>query len=843
MYSYLYRILPEADRSLIAQLTLPNCHADCLTTLAARALGIQAYAVGVWLLERRCRITPPARPIDCSLFADLLYRTGYKTDARAAIEQALRIDPDDRVANRLHLLRGTPEQSLDAARQLSAHEDTPAILVEALQRLAADGVTRVGQARTIDGAIEGWVAWTGLEPLKLTIEDHTVVHQRDLARDPQHPLTTGLGSAAAISVAKPDRPPGWRVGHWSGTERGARVLSLRCQFSSFSEPKPEPIVVYAKRLPRAHPPAVTVIVPVYRDLPATSACLSSLIAAAADDETDARILVVNDASPEPGMVDYLSSLPIDIITHQTNRGFVDAVNTALGQAPIGDVLLLNADTIVPPRIIGRLRQIAHAAPGIGTVTPLSNNGELTSLPRPFRENPLPDHAEILAIDRAANTLHDSQVIDIPSGIGFCMYITRACLDAVGPLSKHYERGYCEDVHFSLTAAALGFRNVCALSVYVGHVGTRSFLAEKRRLVVQNTRRITARFPNHDAEIDAFVAADPLADARHAIGRRLIDGFAGRLVIAGPGSAAQATEHAISMSKARIRTAGSDVLLLVANRTRLTLHLFGRGGELAAETIVSPADGRRVLHQLHPDRIDVFDPQAFVALEQADELPETTSPIELHVVDASALAGRDGPLSRAARAAWALVVARAKAIHAPTNAALTFFGDAFPETAALACGPTIDTRPQRPAPTTQPVHQLGVVLLHETAACRRLIRALGQGLTRNSLGAPPVVVLGRTSIDLVLMRAGGVMITGNIDATELAAVSQRMGVSHLLVLSSGPHFGAPLERAALATGLPLASFHWSAIDPARPTYDCSLDPHLPDQAIVDALDLWLTGTLE
>ena len=116
-------------------------------------------------------------------------------------------------------------------------------------------------------------------------------------------------------------------------------------------------------------------------------------------------------------------------------------------------MLLNSDTIVPPGFVERLAAVAHSAPDIGTVTPLSNNGDICSFPTPNDVNPMQGYEQILGIDRVASTANAGDAIDVPSGIGFCLYITRRCLDAVNELSESFERGYLEDVDLCLRARA------------------------------------------------------------------------------------------------------------------------------------------------------------------------------------------------------------------------------------------------------------------------------------------------------------------------------------------------------------------------------------------------------
>ena len=209
---------------------------------------------------------------------------------------------------------------------------------------------------------------------------------------------------------------------------------------------------------------------------------------------------------------------VEVLTNTHNLGFVGSINRALNRAGQGDVIILNSDTVVPPGFINRLATAALSSPDIGTVTPLSNNGEFTSFPIPNVANSLGSREEIERIDRIAAKFNIGITIDIPTGIGFCLYITRACLDAIGPLSDDYSPGYLEDADFCLRAHEGGFRNICAPSVYVGHAGSKSFGLEKRALVVRNLALLEQRFPQHRMECARFMAADPLRPAREAIER-------------------------------------------------------------------------------------------------------------------------------------------------------------------------------------------------------------------------------------------------------------------------------------------------------------------------------------
>ncbi len=556
--------------------------------LASIALKQNKPLLALALADRRCRIGTLPGAVDYVLRAELLHRTGQHNAARDDIARALEISPDDIFAIRKQLHWASPAERTEAARRLLELDRDPAIVATAVTALRHSGVTAIARASVIDGAIRGWAAWqlprhSDGEPATDTgqtvvLEHGSTTDRVRLKPDPKHPLAGALGAANSFVVASQIG-----LGQWLDIRDGEGPLRLTRMFTGFADAAPAISRAAGATLKRgkarAKPvqPQVTVIVPVHGDLDATRACLDSLLVSIAGEKLRARILIVNDASPEAGMADYLNSLAVDLIICPVNLGFVGAVNAALEHVTSGDIVLLNADTVVPAGVIGRLRAVACSADDIGTVTPLSNNGELTSLPVPFRENPLPDNATIARMDAVAAKRCD--IVDLPTGIGFCLYVTRACLDAVGGLSEHYERGYGEDVHLCLAAREAGFRNVCATSIYVGHLGTRSFRTEKRRLVMRNAARVAARFPEHEHEVAAFVTADPLRSARHAIGRDLIADFTGPIVVAANGSRHQAEARLAAFARD-----GRPALLATFDRGMATWRTHDARGALAAETI-------------------------------------------------------------------------------------------------------------------------------------------------------------------------------------------------------------------------------------------------------------------
>ena len=150
------------------------------------------------------------------------------------------------------------------------------------------------------------------------------------------------------------------------------------------------------------------MVPVYDDFELRVASAPKVVVRSHRDSHN-RIVVVNDATPDSRIADYLDQFAnhpsVLLLTNNLNLGFVGSVNRALDQLRDEDVVLLNADTIVPRDFVARLAKVAASDPAIGTVAPLSNNGEETSFPLANEANPIGTLDDVLAIDAIAATVN------------------------------------------------------------------------------------------------------------------------------------------------------------------------------------------------------------------------------------------------------------------------------------------------------------------------------------------------------------------------------------------------------------------------------------------------------
>jgi GT2 family glycosyltransferase/glycosyltransferase involved in cell wall biosynthesis len=268
-----------------------------------------------------------------------------------------------------------------------------------------------------------------------------------------------------------------------------------------------------KRSVRA--PGIDVVVPAYRGAAQTMACLQSVLATL---PSDARCIVVEDASPDSGLVTALQDLAaqgrILLFRQPENRGFPATANVGIRAAGGRDVILLNSDTIVPPGWVERLADAAYSAPDIGSATPISNDATIFSYPRTDIANPLPAMARTVALDRLARRANAGRVVDVPTAHGFCVYLRRDCLNEVGLLREDlFAQGYGEENDLCIRARHLGWRHVAAPGVFVAHAGGGSFGEAKAQLMARNLAILNRLHPGYDALIATFCQADPLAEAR------------------------------------------------------------------------------------------------------------------------------------------------------------------------------------------------------------------------------------------------------------------------------------------------------------------------------------------
>jgi GT2 family glycosyltransferase/glycosyltransferase involved in cell wall biosynthesis len=368
--------------------------------------------------------------------------------------------------------------------------------------------------RTVQGFVEGsadsisgW-AWLPADPE--SAPSLQVGTQHALATDEIGQVPQGLAPLARPrSFSLPARMTGAALVHIRGSDGRDLLGSPLCRKPKALAPAQPPA---AK--PRIRPGKVTVLVPVYGSPARTLACLASVLRGL---PKWATVLVIDDASPQPELRTALEGLAADrkvrLLRNVANLGFPQTVNRGLAEA-VGDVVLLNSDTLVPLGWLERLRDAAWSAADIGTVTPFSNDATIMSYPSLAGDNKVPDQAETDRLDTLAIKANGTRVAPIPTAVGFCMYIRRDCLNAVGKLRADvFAQGYGEENDFCMRAHAAGWMNMAATGVFVAHVGGSSFGAARAHLLRRNQEILNRLHPHYAALVARHVASDKLRVAR------------------------------------------------------------------------------------------------------------------------------------------------------------------------------------------------------------------------------------------------------------------------------------------------------------------------------------------
>lgn len=263
-------------------------------------------------------------------------------------------------------------------------------------------------------------------------------------------------------------------------------------------------------------PKIDVIIPVYKGKYLTLKAIYSVLKN--KQQTSYELIVINDASPEADLVKVLEQLAqcgyFKLIHNKDNLGFVQTVNKGMALHPDRDVVLLNSDAEVYNDWLDRLVQQVNAQEQIASVTPFSNNATICSYPRFNYDNPYPLELSFENLDVLASKVNRLESVSAPTGVGFCMYMTRSSIDKVGFFdAKTFGKGYGEENDWCQRAIKKGWHNLIAADVFVRHYGSASFQGEKHSRVVAAMKLIDNLYPEYHKTVQAFVKDDPLRTYR------------------------------------------------------------------------------------------------------------------------------------------------------------------------------------------------------------------------------------------------------------------------------------------------------------------------------------------
>ena len=578
---------------------------------------------------------------------------------------------------------------------------------------------------------------------------------------------------------------------------------------------------------------ITIILPVFNALPLLQKCVTRV-----ERFTDSQwhLVLVEDASSDPEVRPWVEEWArkrpdrVTLICHDRNRGFVDAVNTGLAHAlkrgGSGPVILLNSDAMVPAgwdiRLCAPLSE-----PSVASVTPMSNAAEILSVPEIGPGIAL-RAGDGDGIDRVARRLGAVPLPDVPTGVGFCMALSRKWLEKVPQFDRAFGRGYGEEVDWCQKTRALGGRHLCQPALFVEHVGGQSFGSDEKKARLRSAGAlISKRYPRYDSEVQSFIVNDPLATPRLALSVALAAERSPRLPVYLAHSLGGGAEAAL---QAEVSGHEGAVVLRIGGLRRWQMEVHVAGHIVAGRTddldlVRRLLDPAKALDLIYSCGVGDSDPVGLPAALLSLKRPGRRDRIAMRLHDyfpvspSYTLMGRNGftglpdqdtsdPCHTTRRpdgtrltladwqAEWGKLVAESHEVTVFSDASARLFVQAFP-------GARVRVRPHvSEVPVTRIERQSG----RRVGILGHLNVQKGALLIRELALSHPgqtFVVLGMTDSTIPFPR--NVVVHGSYHRDEITELTALYGIRAWLMPSVWPETFSFATREALATGLPVAGF--------------------------------------
>ena len=240
---------------------------------------------------------------------------------------------------------------------------------------------------------------------------------------------------------------------------------------------------------------IDIVIPTFNNSPVLSRCLRTLEQVAPGRQ---RVIVVDDGSTSEqhaSMEAAIAALERDacLLTHETNKGFKEAILTAMRFSTAPCVLLLNDDTIPTIDFDLKLLEVLQADSRTKGVGPVSRHPtDLFQFRPELRAISIadePDPFELLARFEQHRLAHG--ITDVPFVTGMCLLLDRAVFEQCGYFDGAYENGYFEALELCCRIRAMGHRLQAREDCFVYHVAHETYkhkaTEEKHRIIMRNFR--------------------------------------------------------------------------------------------------------------------------------------------------------------------------------------------------------------------------------------------------------------------------------------------------------------------------------------------------------------------
>ena len=228
----------------------------------------------------------------------------------------------------------------------------------------------------------------------------------------------------------------------------------------------------------------------------TRPCLESLTPWL--DDQDVEVIVVDNGSTDDSAQKTVQWCAVHSQTKcllsESNHGFAGGMNWGAAQARGQWLLLVNNDTIFPPRAIEALKRVIREAPVdvamLGPVTNAAGNGQ-----RLWKQGATQE--EWLRIGTWLNEHPIHQLMPAYRCDFFCIAIRRDVWEQLDGLDTAFGLGYYEDFDFSLRLRKAGYQQMITEDVFILHAGSATFQHGKqaRELLKRNKKLLLTKHPD------------------------------------------------------------------------------------------------------------------------------------------------------------------------------------------------------------------------------------------------------------------------------------------------------------------------------------------------------------
>ena len=337
-------------------------------------------------------------------------------------------------------------------------------------------------------------------------------------------------------------------------------------------------------------------------------CLRSA-AAMEPEQAEVDLLVLDDASPEPGFSEEIAAICSELgisyyrtprnlgIPRNVNMGFLRGIDQNYDH-----VVIANSDVIFASNLVDEMLRTLAMDSQIGSVTSWSNNVSMFSLPNEDPDRFLGNQRVVDWLGEVLSATFAGRSLDLPAGISFSFMVPVPVLREVGLMDPIFGRGYCEETDWSLRSLELGYRVALGMSCFTYHRGGGTNVAEGlvsagHTTVPEHEDIIDLRYPEFRKQVANFVHSGALDTARDDAVRAIVKAGArqfGYRVVMG-----NTTNHDLDDGPAIILTSSPAGLSAEASFLGFAYQVASEGTDLFERIEQHFGFGPRVVDVLDP----------------------------------------------------------------------------------------------------------------------------------------------------------------------------------------------------------------------------------------------------